>query len=138
MVLGLKVYDKHQAEAERQAALHAARQEAINLLTLDYRTVDQDVNRVLNGATGRFRDEFASRTADLEKFMSQAKSTSQGQVQSAGVVSIDDDSAEVLVVADQTVRGEQSKQPLSRHYRLSMGLERHGERWLVSKIGYVG
>lgn len=138
VVLGLRVWDKRQLEAQRQDVLHAARQESVNLFSLDYRTLDRDIDRILGGATGKFRSDFASRTKFVEQYLPKAKSVSSAKVHSAGLVSMDEDSAEALVVADARVRKADQKQDLDLHYRLSLTLERHGERWLVSQIRYVG
>ena len=56
----------------------------------------------------------------------------------AGLVSLDDDSARVLVVADSTVTNAAGSDPQRRHYRLQLDLARHGQRWLVSDLQFVG
>lgn len=138
VLLGLSVWEQRRAEAERQAVLHAARQEAVNLLTIDYRTLDRDVDRILDGATGTFRDQYATNTGTLQRFVQEAKASTKGSVQSAGVVSMDGDSAEVLLVADQQVNWAESDREISQHFRLSFTMQRKDDRWLVSKFGYVG
>jgi Mce-associated membrane protein len=125
--------------ADRRAeVLHAARQQAVNFTTLDHRTLDRDLRRVLDGSTGSFRAEFAAGTTDLRGLVTANKAVSRGEVLEAGIVSADDDSARVLVVADSTVTNTASEQPERRHYRIQMDLQRSGGRWLVSDLTFVG
>lgn len=137
VLLGLRVYEKRQAEAAREAAVAAARQEMVNFLSLDHRTLDRDLDRVLQGATGEFKDMMGSGSSKVQDVMKEAKSSSEGEVLSAGIISIDKDSAEVLVVADATVRSDNTKKPTSRHYRAQLTLERHDGRWLVSNLRWM-
>lgn len=125
-------------EQRRTEVLQAARQAAVNFTTLDYRHLDRDLGRVLDGATGDFRSQFESGTKDLSALVTENKAVSQGEVLEAGVVSDDADSARVLVVADSTVTNAADQQPQKRHYRLQLDLVRDGDRWLVSDLQFVG
>jgi Mce-associated membrane protein len=122
----------------REAVLDSARQQAVNFTTLDYRHLDRDLGRVLGGATGDFRKQFRSGTKDLSTLVTQNKAVSRGEVLDAGLVSSDDDSARVLVVADSTVTNAADPKPQKRHYRMQLDLVRHGDRWLVSDLQFVG
>ena len=125
--------------ADRRAAvLDAARQQAVNFTTLDYRHLDRDLGRVLRGATGDFRRQFRSGTKDLSSLVTENKAVSRGEVLDAGLVSSDADSARVLVVADSTVTNAADPEPQKRHYRMQLDLVRHGGRWLVSDLQFVG
>jgi Mce-associated membrane protein len=125
-------------DARRTAILAAARQQAVNFTTLDYRHLDRDLGRVLHGATGDFRKQFRAGTADLTSLVTQNKATSEGEVLDAGIVSDDADSARVLVVADSTVTNSADAKPTKRHYRMQLDLVRDGSRWLVSDLQFVG
>ncbi len=122
----------------RAAVLDSARQQAVNFTTLDYRHLDRDLGRVLRGATGDFRRQFRAGTKDLSALVTQNKAVSRGQVLDAGLVSSDADSARVLVVADSTVTNAADPKPQKRHYRMQLDLVRHGDRWLVSDLQFVG
>ena len=125
-------------EQRRTEVLQAARQQAVNFTTLDYQALDRDLGRVLDGATGDFRSQFEAGTNDLAELVTANQAVSKGEVLEAGIVSDDDDSARVLVVADSTVTNAASEQPQKRHYRLQMDLVRDGDRWLVSDLQFVG
>ena len=75
----------------------------MNFTTLDYQELDRDLGRVLDGATGDFRSQFEAGTNDLAELVTANQAVSKGEVLEAGIVSDDDDSARVLVVADSTV-----------------------------------
>jgi Mce-associated membrane protein len=125
-------------EQRRAEVLQAARQAAVNFTTLDYRELDRDLGRVLDGATGEFRTQFEAGTKDLSELVTANQAVSQGEVLEAGLVSDDADSARVLVVADSTVTNASDPQPQKRHYRLQLDLVRDGDRWLVSDLQFVG
>lgn len=125
-------------DALREQILAAARQRAVNFTTLDYRYLDRDLGRVLKGATGKFRKEFAAGTDNLREIVTANQAVSRGEVLEAGIVSSDEDSARVLVVADSTVTNTASTQPEKRHYRLQLDLVRRDGTWLVSDLEFVG
>jgi Mce-associated membrane protein len=125
-------------DQRRTEVLEAARQHAVNFTTLDYRHLDRDLGRVLRGATGGFRTQFRKGAGDLTGLVTANRAVSEGEVLEAGLVSLDDDSARVLVVADSTVTNAAGSDPQRRHYRLQLDLARHGQRWLVSDLQFVG
>ena len=59
--------------------LQAARQQAVNFTTLDYRHLDRDLGRVLDGATGEFRKEFEAGTKDLKELVTANRAVSEGE-----------------------------------------------------------
>lgn len=122
----------------RTEVLAAARQQAVNFTTLDYRHLDRDLGRVLAGATGDFRRQFKAGTKDLSALVTKNQAVSRGEVLDAGLVSEDADSARVLVVADSTVTNTADTTPQKRHYRMQLDLVRQGSRWLVSDLQFVG
>jgi Mce-associated membrane protein len=122
----------------REAVLAAARQASVNFTTLDYQHLDRDLGRVLADATGDFRKQFRSGTTQLTTLVTENKAVSRGEVLDVGLVSSDDDSARVLVVADSTVTNAAESTPQKRHYRMQLDLVRHGDRWLVSDLQFVG
>lgn len=142
VALGATSYSRASAASDRsdrrEAVLDSARQQAVNFTTLDYQHLDRDLGRVLRGATGDFRTQFRAGTKDLSTLVTQNKAVSRGEVLDAGLVSSDSDSARVLVVADSTVTNAADPKPQKRHYRMQLDLVRHGDRWLVSDLQFVG
>ena len=130
--------DARAEQAGYDAALRAATAEVIAFTTLDYRNIDPSIDRVLAGAQHpalgdrlvllRQRDELL--TAALELLLEVT-----GR---AGVVSMDADSARVIVVADSSVTNVNAPEAQPRHYRLQLDLVRQGDRWLTSDLEFVG
>jgi Mce-associated membrane protein len=142
-VLAPKISAASARDDRRTEVLQAARQQAVNFTTLDYRHLDRDLGRVVAGSTGEFRKQFRSGTKDLTRLVTDNKAVSTGEVLSAGLVSSDADSARVLVVADSTVVNTGSPKGEKRHYRIQMDLVRHAgsagrSGWLVSDLTFVG
>lgn len=133
-----RLAEASETDARRTAVLQAARQQAVNFTTLDYRELARDLDRVLEGATGQFRSQFESGTEDLSELVTANEAVSEGEVLEAGIVSEDADSARVLVVADSTVTNTADPQPQKRHYRMQMDLVLERGRWLVSDLQFVG
>jgi Mce-associated membrane protein len=130
--------DRDALDAARSAAVAAARQEIVNLDSLSWDTVDADLKRVLDGATGTFKDQFSRAQKDLKPVVVQRKSQSSGQVLFAGVVRADTDTATVLVAVDRTVKDSTDPAGAVAHDRWRVDLEKHGGRWLVSDLQPVG
>jgi Mce-associated membrane protein len=126
--------DRDALDAARDAALTAARQEIVNLDSLDHTTIDADLKRVVDGSTGTFKDQFTRAQADLKSLIVQRKSVSSGAVLSSGVVRADTDTATVLVAVDRTVKDSSDTTGAVAHDRWRVDLEKHGGRWLVADL----
>lgn len=135
VLLGTKVAAAERTTERREAAVAAARQAGVNLATMDYRHADADVRRLMSSLTGSARQEMAKTgQKQVVAQLGKVKTWSVGQVLSAGVVSSDADSAQVLVVVDQTVRSKDVPNGVVHHLRWQMTVDRTGGRWLVSKL----
>ncbi|MEO3875334.1 hypothetical protein ABGB18_41680 [Nonomuraea sp. B12E4] len=130
--------DEQGRAGDKEAALLAAGTHAKNLISLDYRTADADVKRILQTSTGTARAEYAANAAKLKSTTIANKVVQHGVLRATGLVSLAGASAKVLVVADVEIRwdGSDSK-PQERYYRWSMDLAKVGGGWLVSKAVQV-
>lgn len=135
-ILAVRVHAAEQEQARRQAVLHAARQEAIYLTSLNYKTINSDIGRIMQGSTGEVKKMFAGKKKLMHKLVGKSKAVTDGKVLSSGIVGEDQDSAQVLVVADSTVKNKQSSKGTVRHYRLWMTLVHKDGQWLVSKLDF--
>jgi Mce-associated membrane protein len=124
--------------ARYDAVLASARQEALNFTTLDYRSISDDVARVLAGSTGSFHKQFQDSEANLKTLAARNKSVSKGSVLEAGIVSSEPTKARVIVVADSMVSNVNTSTPQPRHYRLQLDLVLQGGRWLTDDLQFVG
>src|SRR5947209_6586210 len=83
-VLGYRLHQENLQQQRDQGILAAARQEALNFISLDYRRFDQDSRNVLAGATGDFKQQFSDESATLKSVVTANKAVSSGQVLQAG------------------------------------------------------
>ena len=143
VVLLLRAQSRADRADTRDAVLQAARQEAVNLTTLSYKTVERDVDRILSGATGDLRKQFDAQRPAETRVLAQTKSVSRGNVLAAALVRLvpESDTAQAVVAADATVTSETNAgkpQSVLKHYRLVMRLQRVDGRWLVSDVAVAG
>jgi Mce-associated membrane protein len=134
--LGYRDYEKHQARAQRDLFVATARQGAVNLTTISYTEVDADVQRILDSATGAFRDDFDKRSRPFIEMVKAAQSQSEGTITDAGLESVRGDSAKVLVavsVKSRTAVGEQSP----REWRMRIEVQAVGDGAKVSNVVFV-
>ncbi|GAA4574734.1 hypothetical protein GCM10023176_42440 [Micromonospora coerulea] len=131
--------DRATDQAHRQAVA-AARQASVNFVSVSAASVDRDLQRVVAGATGDFRDEFTRGQAQVRTAVVENKVQSQGSVLRAGLVSGDRRHAVVLVAVDATVRNVKAPEGRASHYRIQLDLvrDRDSGDWQVSRLQFVG
>ncbi len=138
LVGAVKLRDAAQRDDARAAALSAARQEALNLTSIDGKDIEGDLKRVQSGATGGFAKDFAQRSAQLKSVLTENQVVAEGQVIDAALVRGDLDTATALVVVDSKVKNKAAPDGRANTYRMQLDLERHGNRWLTATLQFVG
>ncbi|QQM21831.1 hypothetical protein I7X09_28485 [Rhodococcus sp. P-2] len=127
----------------RSAAADTARVEVIgvapmlveNLLSYNSDTVDDDLARAAEGASGTFQDsfaEFGSKTVAPQS-KEQGNST-KARVVDVGVRSVAADRAELLMFVDQITTSIARPAPASTSSRVEVTLDRVDGTWLVSAM----
>lgn len=139
---GYMLWQHHDnTQQRRQAAEYAAaaRQGVINLMSIDYTTAQESVQRVLDGSTGRFRDNFADTADDFVKALKDEKIVTRATVNDTAVESMTSDTAVVLVSATSRREGAQSPkdQQEPRLWRVVLSLEHDGDQIKVSGVDFV-
>jgi Mce-associated membrane protein len=137
-VQGWQWDQQRQLETARQQALAAARQTTVNFVTISAASVDRDLLRVADGATGDFKDEFTRSMPQVRAAVVENKVDSRGAILRAAVVSADRTSAVVLVAVDATVRNVNAPDGRLAHYRIRVNLALVGNAWLVSTLEFIG
>lgn len=123
---------------DTQAALDAAGTHAVDLLSLNYKSVDDDLKRILATSTGEARAEYAANATRLKDTTISNKVVQDGVLRSTGLAAMDAGVAKVLVVADVDIRWEGTDTaPQKRFYRWSMDVTKVNGVWLVSKAVQV-
>ncbi|MEH0841223.1 hypothetical protein V6U81_02360 [Micromonospora sp. CPCC 205711] len=139
-VTGHRWYADRATDQARQAALAAAKQASVNFVSVSAGSVDRDMQRIIDGATGDFKEEFTRGQSQVRAAVVENKVDSRGTVLRAGLVSGDRRRAVVLVAVDATVKNVKAPQGRPSHYRIQADLVHDGDsgRWLVSRLQFVG
>ena len=135
---GREWYAARQTEQANSAALAAAKQLAINFVTVDYTKVDQDIARVKAGATGDFLKSYTTSVADLKKVLVTNQTVSTVGRTEAALVSGDRDSAVVLVGVVAPTKNTAVPGGETKTYRMRLQLRLVGEAWKVENLEFVG
>lgn len=132
--LGQRELQMRRDDALQERYLTTGKQVAVNLTTIDYRHVDDDVKRVLDTSTGAFFDEFKEHSAAVADSVKQQQSVSVGTITEAGVDSVTDTKGVVLVAVK--VHTEVGNGPPQRdHYwRVRLTLQKVGDSVKVSNV----
>ncbi|HET9874321.1 MAG TPA: hypothetical protein VFQ37_00945 [Mycobacterium sp.] len=115
----------------------AARQGVINMTSLDFHHVEEDVQRVLDSSTGDFKDDFERQAADFTTVVTKSQVVSEGTVNLAAVESMDSDSAVVLVSATSHVTNSAGAKEEPRIWRLRVTVAKEGDQIKMSKLLHV-
>ncbi|MFI5909188.1 hypothetical protein [Dactylosporangium sp. NPDC051541] len=139
-VLGQRWYAGRSLEQAHQQAVAAAKQTTVDFVSVSAGSVDRDLQRIVAGATGDFRDEFTRGQAQVRAAVVENNVDSKGTVLRAALVSGDKHAAVVLVAVDATVKNAKAPDGRASHYRIQvdMARDRDSGRWLVAKLQFVG
>lgn len=137
-VFGRQWYDQRQLDNARQQALAAARQDTVDFVSISAATVDRDLQRISERATGEFKDEFTQDMAQVRAAVVENKVDSRGSALRAAIVSASRRTAVVLVAVDATVKNTNAPDGRLSHYRIQVTMANHSGRWLISQLTFVG
>jgi hypothetical protein len=122
--------------AARVAALQAAKQETAVALTYDYRSLDADFQRAEAGMSRKFRANYAQTAASsVAPLAAKTHAITTGTVAAGGVVSATEDTARVLVFANQTVENKllNATSRLDRSV-IEVTMVKENGRWVIDNL----
>lgn len=128
---------QHDARQRDNAITVAARDEVLNLLTLSPSTVRASLDKVLNGSTGGWRQQFAQEADQFTSVVNSQQVSATATITASAIQSADDDHATVLVSADAVIHNTASPQGYPGVYRVLMNLQAQNGTWLVSDLQFV-
>ncbi|MCV7229017.1 hypothetical protein H7J73_23660 [Mycolicibacterium komossense] len=126
-----------QREARTAEFSAAARQGVVNLMTVDSAHAKEDVQRLLDSSTGKFKDDLQSSADDLTDTLEQSKVAIKVTVQSSAVESMNADSGVVLVAARSEAAGDAKEARPPADWRLAVTLNRDGGQLKMSAVDFV-
>lgn len=134
VVFGVLYTQAKKVESASAAALATARAYAVTMTSYDFKSIDKNIADTIDGATGEFKDQYSSATAAVKELIQKAQAVATAKVTDAAVKSATEDTVDVLVFVDQSVTNAAVKEPRNDRNRVTMSLQRQGDRWLVSKV----
>ena len=135
--LGFRTYQSRTAADERNMFLQVGRHAALNLTTIDFEHADEDVQRVLDSATGTFYDDFQARAQPFKEVVKQAKSKSVGTIAEAGVESETEDGADVIVAVTVKTSNAGAAEQEPRAWRMRITVQKVGDEAKVANVRFV-
>ncbi|MDH6245341.1 hypothetical protein [Mycobacterium sp. OTB74] len=139
-VIAAMSWTHHVAQTQRQRAADAAavaRQGVIDLMSLNFINADEDMQRVMDNATGKFKEEFQGQQYTLVKQLEKSKVVTHVDVTAVATESASADSAVVLVAAtSQATNLTNARQPPKR-FRVVVTLAKDQGRLKISQVAFV-
>ncbi|MDX8036285.1 hypothetical protein SK803_39325 [Lentzea sp. BCCO 10_0856] len=122
--------------AERDDALRSGQVGITNFLTLDYKKVDEDLQRWLNSSTGDLRAEIDKDKDSRKKQLVDAKSVTSSKVLDSAITELDDraGTASMIAVVESTVTPDNG-QKVTKINRYLTKLTRTEDGWKLSQLG---
>jgi Mce-associated membrane protein len=124
-------------QARDRASIEAARDGVMALLSIDHTRAKEDVQRVLDLSTGRFREDFARDADDFVKTAIDSKAVTKGSVRVAALQSVKEGSGVVLVAASSKVTNASGAKEDTRPWRMRVTVARDGDIWKMSDVEFV-
>lgn len=121
--------------AAQEDARAAACRYAPVLANYDSKNLDAYFAAVGDGATGDWKKQFESTSAELREVLGQGQVTSATRDVQCAIRAGDEHSAEAIVIIGQTITSLGTKgKPAPGQLSMVMRLEKVGDRWLVNKV----
>lgn len=136
--LGYRMDQSRRSDQERAVLLQAGKQAALDLTTIDYNRADADVARVLNSTTGKFHDDFQKRSQPFLEMVKKTQSSSVGTIAEAGLESVENDAAQVLVAVQvkTTSAVDPNTHPV-KGWRMRIDVQRVGRDVKVTNVEFI-
>lgn len=115
----------------------AARQGVVTLMSLNFNTAQDDVQRIIDNSTGQFKQDFEEQSGDFVKVAKESKVVTDATVTATGVKTMTQDTADVLVSAYSTVTNAQGAKEDPRTWRLIVSIARDGGQLKVAKVEFA-
>ena len=126
---------QQQEHADEFAA--AAREEVATMMSIDPAHATENLQHTIDDTTGALKSQLEATSSYVVKNAQEAQVTTKATVQDVAVESMTDSSAVVLVVAkSDTINPDKSNRP-TVFWRLSVNIERDGDRLKMSKLDFV-
>ncbi|MFD6197330.1 DUF3329 domain-containing protein [Mycobacteriaceae bacterium NPDC060252] len=136
-VVGWKVWQQHQIDAAGEQAQAIAVPYTEILTSVESDNIDENFRQILNGATGKFKDDFTQASIQLRQLLIDNKSGAQGKVVNSAIESKSTDKVVILMMVDQSVKNVNVRDQRIDKNRMKITMVKIDGRWLASDLTYV-
>lgn len=137
---GYVVWQHRALAQQRQHAAEfaaTAREQVAALMSIDPAHAVENLQHTIDDSTGALKSQLEATSGYMAKNAQEARVTTTATVQDVAVESMTDNSAVLLVIAkSDTVNADKSVRP-PVFWRLSVGIDRDGDRLKMSKFEFV-
>lgn len=135
--LAFRDYQIRQRQDLREEMVAAATQGVLNLTTIDFERVDDDVQRIIDSSTGAFRDDFEKRAEPFKEAARKAQSKSVGTVVEAAVESVDGEDGRILVAVNVMTSNRGVPEQTARGWRTRVAVTNSGDGMKITQLEFV-
>lgn len=126
------------AAKARDEVTKAGKDGIVVFQTLDYRHVDEGLDRWQQSSTGALHDDVVSRRASARQSIEAAKTSTTAEVLSAALTDLNDKAGTAsMIAAVKVLVTADGKAPEPKFLRVQAGLQRTGDGWKLNAIGQV-
>jgi len=123
--------------AEVATAAEVARQGITDLMALNFVNAEEDVQRIVDNATGTFKKDFETQRYMMVKHLLQSKAVTKVSITGVAVQSATADSAEVLVSVISQAANITNPQAAAKRFRVAVDLAKDQGRLKISKVAFI-
>lgn len=138
---GWPLHPKLTSDAVDQArtdGLRAANDDVVALLSYDYKTVDDELKKARESLTGPFLDDYTKLTTTVVAPAAKDQNiTTKATVVGSAVVSAEPTHVVALLFINQSTTTKTAPEASSSGSRVTLTMDKVGDRWLVSALSPV-
>ena len=124
-----------QAEDRRAEAVQVAKEQVLDLTTLDSEDVGTKLKAMAGRTTGQFKNQVNDIASQFVQIVQEKKVDATGTIDSAAVTSASDRDATVIVASTAVIK--EAKKSTTRTYRIRVKLTRGSGAWKISGMEFV-
>ncbi len=137
--LSVQLYRVTSDDRRKEQARVVAREFAERLTTYSYQTLDADIEKVLELATGSFKRDYDQVLGGdtFRTSLQDVQGSSTGKVLTVTVADIDGSEATAVAIVEQTIRNKNLDEPRIRTSRIEMTMVETSAGWRVNSADNV-
>ncbi|CAJ1581282.1 hypothetical protein [[Mycobacterium] wendilense] len=126
-----------QVSAQHAEYAAIARQGVVNLMTLDYANAAENVQSIIDSATGDFKEEFEAQADMLIESLAQSEVRTEVTVNSVAVEPDSDQAPVVLVAATSQAANAEDARREPQRFRVAVTLADDGGEFKIAQVEFV-